>query len=796
MKNISTLALLVSLVGAAFLGCAGEDPGAKSGGQGPGAAGASGGAGSAGAPGGGACAGDLEHFTKELWEPLLAKKCLACHQAGGLAKGSALVLKPASEPGYLEANYQAAAALAKVQQGGASPLLSRPAGQHPDGHPGGTLTPPGSDGYSRLSSFVDRAAHGVCEAPKPETTCSEVTPGRRRLRRLTRAEYDRTLRDLFNLPATFTAGLAADTVVNGFDNNADALQVSPLLADQLRKAAELVAAQVVKQAPACAESAVACADKLLLGQGRRIFRRPLTADERTRYGAVFAAVAKEEGVAVATEATLSALLQSPHFLYRPELGEAGPGGLVKLTPHELATELSYLLWGTTPDAALLDAADQGTLATEAGLSAQVERLLSDPRSSVVLDDFVAQWLDLGRLPSVAKDGATYPAYDAALRGAMAEETRRFVDHVVREKEGTLGELLSARYTFAGGPLADLYGTSGTSWQKVSLEGTSRAGILTQASVLATHGNPSGSSPIHRGRLVREKLLCQPLPPPPPNLNVEPPPVDPSLSTRERFAAHATVEPCLSCHRLIDPIGFGFEHFDGIGRFRALEAGKPVDATGAIYDSAATDGAFDGAVELADRLAQSAEVRSCFATQWVRYGFGIDEAQEGSCMTAQLRGAYAAGDGSVRGLLRALIAAPHFALRQADPGVDLTGGGDGGAGGAGGSTGGGDGGGQAGSGATGGGDGGSGAGGGSSGEVTVAVTVDSQWDGGACSTAVVTNGGAQKVSWQVELDVGGKLSDVWNATATAKGSKTSFVGVSWNASLAPGGSASFGFCVQK
>jgi hypothetical protein len=807
MEKIYTSLLLLSMVGAAMAGCAGPDPGAAPGAAGadgvggPGGPGGSGAAGTAGSPGippGGLCPGDLEHFDKELWQPLLAKKCIACHQTGGLAKDSALVLAPATAPGHLETNFQRVAALAKVQQGGASALLSRPAGQHPDGHPGGTLTPPGSDGYARLSSFIDRVVHGVCDDLKPEASCTEVTPGRRRLRRLTRSEYDRTLRDLFSLPPTFTAGLATDTVVNGFDNNADALLVSPLLAEQLRKTSEQVAALVVKQTPACTGDAAACADGLLQGQGRRIFRRPLTADERARYGAVFAAIAQEEGIPVATEATLSALLQSPHFLYRSELGADAAAGLVTLTPHELATELSYLLWGTTPDEALLAAADQGTLATPQGLSAQVERLLTDPRSSVALDDFVAQWLDLGRLGTVAKDAATYPTYDAPLRAAMAEETRRFVDHVVREQDGTLGELLSARYAFVGGPLADLYGVSGSEWQKVSLDGTHRAGILTQASVLAVHGSPSGSSPINRGRLVRERLFCQPLPPPPPNLNVEPPPVDPSLSTRERFAAHSTVEPCVSCHKLVDPIGFGFERFDGIGKFRDLEAGKPIDATGAIHDSVSTDGAFDGAVELADRLAQSAEVRSCFATQWVRYGYGIDEVQEGSCMATKLREGYAAGDGGVRGLLRALITAPHFATRQADPeangGSGAGGSGAGGSAGAGGSGVGGDG---AGGAAAGSGAGGSGAAGGTGGEaLEVKVTVDSQWDSGSCSTVVVTNTGAQKVTWQIELDVGGTLSDVWNATATPGGGKVQFVGVSWNASLAPGGNASFGFCMKK
>lgn len=774
MMRTSTLWLLGV---ATAVGCAAANPGDDADGGGPGVAPTS-----VSTP----CPDDAAYFADELWKPVLSKKCAGCHRAGGLAGGSRLVLSETDAT----VGFAGAVALAKEAQGGVATLVARPAGLFADGHPGGTLTPPGTSAYARLSTFVDRVAHGVCDGAK--TTCSESTPGKRRLRRLTRAEYERTVRDLFALPATFTAGLTADTVVAGFDNHADALSMSPLLAEQLRKSAEKLAADAAKKLPACQGAQASCADALLSSVGRRIFRRPLSTDERARYAALYATIEKDEPGAGA-EVVLSALLQSPHFLYRSELGGVAKGGLVALTPHELASSLSYLLWGTTPDDALLDAADTGALGTEAGLTAQVTRLMNDPRSKAALDGFFSQWLDIERIDSIAKDAATYPTFDPAMRAAMREETRRFVDHVVREKQGTLAELLTARFTFADGPLAAMYGVTAGSDGQASLDGTTRAGLLTQASVLSVHGSASGSSPIHRGKLVRERLLCQPLPPPPPSLNVQLPAVDPTLSTRERFAAHATVEPCVGCHRKIDPIGFAFEGFDGIGAARATEAGHPVNTVTDVLDAGTVSGTVKDAVQLGQKLAASPEVHACFATQWVRFGFGVDDEEELPCLTEALRTRYQDGDGSVGGLLRALIASAHFTRRMADPDVDgapmgpETPGGAGGAAGQGGAPAAAGAAGQATAGTT-----------GAESTVTVTQKVDTQWATGECRTVTVANPGATKVTWKVSIDVAGTLSDVWNATASAGPApgQQSFVGVEWNAVVAPSGAASFGFCVAK
>lgn len=723
------------------------------------------------------CPDDRDFFAEELRAPLLLERCVGCHRDGGLAGTSRLVLS-ATEP---QAGFAGAVALARETAGGVPVLLARPSGLHPEGHPGGTLTPPGTPGHARLSAFVARVAGGDCGAGRAPT-CDGLIVGRRRLRRLTRAELDTTLRDLFGLPPSFSAGLAADTVVGGFDNRADVGRVSPLVASQVATVAERLAGDVTAAWPPCAKPGVTCVDALLDGVGRRVFRRPVAEEERARYRALYDATEHDEPGA-GRAAVLSALLQSPHFLYRSELGGAPSGGVVALDPHERATALSYLVWGTTPDDALLDAAAAGALATAAGLQGELARLLADPRAARATDAFVSQWLELGRLDTVAKDAATYPVFDAALRVAMRDEARRFVDHVVRERHGSLADLLTSRESFVGGPLAELYGAPPGGPRPWTHEPT-RAGLLTLAAVLTVHGGASGSSPIHRGKLVRERLLCQPLPPPPPSLGVTPPPVDPSRSTRERFAAHGAVEPCVGCHARMDPIGFAFEGFDGIGRARATDGGRPVDTRGELTDAGSATGPVADAAQLATRLAASPEVRACFASQWVRFGFGVDEEQELPCLTGQLRAAYRDGDGSVEGLLRALVASPNFSTRRADPGIgqttphqsNMSDPGDAGAP------------------SSGGGAGGAPPVGGGQ---TVTVKVDSAWAGGACSTAEVFNGGGATVSWRISLDVGGALTDLWGAVDEGgAGTTRVFSGVDWNASLAPGAKASFGFCVTR
>ncbi len=772
---------------AAFAGCLGEDE--KNGGTASGVVG---------------CPDDLAFFENNVYEPLLEKKCFVCHSGNGMAGKSRLVLAPRSEPGALEKNLEVARALALDPIEGRAVLLSRPSGQHPEGHPGGTIIEPNSPDYATLSLFVTRTTRGEgCAAPS--ASCETVQPGPRVLRRLSRSEYDATIEDLVGIESYWGESFVPDIVIGGFDNNESALRVSPLFADQVRRAAEEIA-QTALMNPAgflpcdpVAQGNDACAKTFVETFGKRAFRRPLSADETPRYLALYQTIATKEGFLEGIEAVITAMLQSPHFLYRTEIGDESlpaAGGRVRLTPHEIATELSYMLWGTMPDAALFAAADANTLSTPEEVSAQAKRLLDDPRSDEIIERFAVAWLELDRLDAAPKDAATYPQWNAEIRAAMIEETRLFVRHVIRKGEGTVAELLDAPYTFASPKLAAYYGLPAPAGAQdendfgmVELGSSGRAGILTHGSVLATHGKPAGSSPTHRGKLVRERLFCQPLPPPPPGVVAEPPPIDPTKSTRERYAAHTTVALCASCHDLVDPIGFAFEHFDGIGRYRTDEGGLPIDASGEILSAPATTGSFVGAPELAGVLAESADVQGCYARSWLRYGYGqLDEGRL-ACLSSQVADDFEKGNLRVLDLLIALTRTSHFTERVADPPDpnNPTGAGAGGSGGAGGA----------------GGDptgaGGAGAGGeepGPTQPLVVTTTVDSDWGTGYQLTVQVTNIGKDPLTWTLPLKVDGTVANIWNADFTVTEGTTVFVGKDYNAVLAPGQATSFGFVANR
>ena len=785
---ISTRGLL--LAGAALAGLIGACSDA-----GPGGSGGSGGSGGGGDEVG--CPDDLQFFEEKVFAPILGQECIVCHAEGGLAKGTRMVLDPSGTEEALAANFEAVRAVARTEEGGASILLLRPTGLHPDGHTGGDLVSVGSVEYATLSAFVDRVTLGKCDGAAA-VSCEGPARGGRLLRRLSRSEYDATISELFGIPSAWGAAFTADTVVNGFDNNASALVVSPLLAEQAGTAAEEIAAVVfgnpssVVPCDPVALGAVECATLFIDTFGRRAFRRPLTDADRARYLALHAQIAAQDGFLEGAKTVLTAMLQSPHFLYRTELGGAAQDGVVALTPHEVAAELSYLFWGTMPDDELFAAADAGKLATADQVAEQAGRLLADPRSDAVLDRFVEQWLLVANVVNVPKDETVYPGFDAAIRAAMREETRAVFRNVLRGEEPTLSSLFGSTRTFVSPELATFYGVSGAApgpdgKVEIDLAGTERTGILTLGSVLSTHAHPTDSSPIHRGKLVRTRVLCQELPPPPAGFNVQPPPLDPSLTTRERYAAHSSEEPCKSCHQLIDPIGFGFERFDGVGRYRETESGKPIDSTGAIVGSAASNGPFDGTVGLAGVLSESPDTADCYSLQWLRFAYGIEEGPDTQCLVTEVAGGFAKGGLRLDTLLVDLVRTRHFLERSADAGVvDDPGAGGGSAGGGG-----------SGEGAGGSGQGGAGQGGGgpSPGELAVTVVEDSNWGAGYCSTVTVENQSDATVTWEITLTVSGTMTDLWNAVSEPAGAQTQFRGLDYNSVLDPAEATSFGFCAS-
>ncbi|MBX3126233.1 MAG: DUF1592 domain-containing protein [Polyangiaceae bacterium] len=492
------------------------------------------------------------------------------------------------------------------------------------------------------------------------------------LRRLTRAEYDNTVFDLLGDASSPASAFPEDEKLGGFSEGAT---VSPLLVELYQGAAEQLAATAVadlsKHTSCAPESAgePVCARQFIESFGKRAFRRPLQPMEIDELLALYHAERAQEDYASSIELVISAILQSPRFLYRPEHGSPAlgdSGGRVTLRPHELATRLSYFLWQTMPDDELLGRADDGSLTDPVVLAEEARRMLADDRARAGVGELFVQWMHLGELQTLTKSEVRFPELTPKLKQAMVQETRRFVEHVIFDGDGKLSTLLTANFTFVNAELAPLYGVAppASGWAKVTLDPAERAGLLTHPSVMTVFSGPEQTSPVYRGLFVREALLCQTPPPPPENLVVNPPDPDPSLSTRERYEAHTADPSCSGCHELMDPIGFGFEHYDAIGRHRTMDAGFPVDASGAIVGTEHTDAEFVGARELAGLLASSPDVSACVASQWYRFAVGRGEAKEDECALASINETFAKSGGDIRELVVAIVTSEAFRYRPA------------------------------------------------------------------------------------------------------------------------------------
>ncbi len=497
-------------------------------------------------------------------------------------------------------------------------------------------------------------------------------PGPAPLRRITRFEYGRTIADLTGVDPSVAQALPPDEETMDFDDIATAYSVSSLHADRYLQVAEQAAAALTGDAAAMTALAgcdptggdAACVSAFVTAFGRRAWRRPLAADELAAMVQLYGDTA-DPGPTDGLAGVVAAMLQSPQFIYRPEPAATGATASQPqpqlIDGYALATRLAYLLTGAGPDPTLLAAAGAGDLATEAGLLTQTDRLLADARAADLFVHFASEWWEVEAIATLEKDESLYPAWTDTTPAALAEETRLFLADAWQSGP-TLPALLTAPVTFADASLAAYYGLpapSGDAYQRIALDPTRAAGMLTQGSFLAVHAKADQTSPVLRGKFVRAQLFCTPPPPPPPTIVVAPPVVDPRLPTRQRFAQHTADPICARCHTLMDPIGFSFEHDDPIGRWRDTDADLPVDATGALTGTD-VDGSLDGVPSLAARLATSAEVGTCAATQWFRYAFGRSEQTTGdACAIGALATALTGPGGDFKQMVRQTVRMAAF-----------------------------------------------------------------------------------------------------------------------------------------
>ena len=491
---------------------------------------------------------------------------------------------------------------------------------------------------------------------------------------MTRFEYDNTVRDLLGDTTHPAADFGAEEEALGFNNNAANLVTSSALAEKYMVAAEGIAeraTQTMSSVVPCDPAATgeeACAQQFIASFARRAFRRPLAQEEADMLLGVYQAGRADADFRAGIEMVIEVALQSPAFLYRVEFGVAPAAGeaTVRLDSWETASRLSYFLWGSMPDPDLFAAAEAGKLSTKEEIAAQARRMLDEPRAREATADFHQQWLHYDRIASVGKDAALFPAWSPAVGQLMRAETSTFIDHVVFDDGGDLHALLTAPYSFMNKDLAAFYGVTGPAgdaFERVDLDPTQRAGILTTGTLLTINAHSNQTSPVHRGKLVRERFFCAQMPPPPKDVKITVPEPKAGSTARERFAEHSQNKACSGCHELMDGIGFGFENYDAVGRYRTEEDGKTIDASGSIARSD-VDGTFDGAVEMSKKLADSHQVERCYATQWFRYAYGRGESAEDACTVTALGDQFAETGGDIKELIVALTQTDAFLYRKA------------------------------------------------------------------------------------------------------------------------------------
>jgi uncharacterized protein DUF1588/uncharacterized protein DUF1592/uncharacterized protein DUF1595/uncharacterized protein DUF1587 len=536
-----------------------------------------------------------------------------------------------------------------------------------DGNPGDDPTNPGDGPTGPTNPGNDDVREGDATA-----RCEQSRTGVADLRRLSRFELERSLGDIFPQAAgNWTSSLSADTVSPaGFDNDATMLVVSRQSARELADTAEslataLTGAPLAQVLPCSATTPDAtCAGTFIDGYGRKLFRRPVTPAERTQYLDFFnTALTATSSFPQAIGWLTRGMIESPNFIYRRELG-AVDGQVRKLDQYEIATELAYTFTASTPSDALLERASRGELSTPDVLVGAARELLLSPRGREVVQHFFDAFVGYGRVTTLAKSNDA-PAFEAR-RGEMAEETRRFIDEVVVNRLGGVRELLTATFTTPTQQLASFYGIPAPTGDYAPVERRPGEGIglLAQGAFLATYAQPNGSSPTKRGVWVYKHLLCQNVPPVPPMIPEIKPPRE-NITTRQRYEEEHASGGCRNCHSMWDPIGFGFEHFNELGRYRVTEGTLAIDTNSYVPDGNEAAGkdpyfSFTTQEELAQGLAEMPLVNECVSGSISTFAFG----ETVTCSGETRRQEFVDGNIGFIDYLASLAGEPHFIQRRA------------------------------------------------------------------------------------------------------------------------------------
>ena len=530
--------------------------------------------------------------------------------------------------------------------------------------PPGGPTPPGGGGSSSLGTGGGTSSAGTGAGAGAGTTGTPGALAGPSLRLLTESQYRSTLRSLFPFADEVQFDLEDDVALNGLRAigtsnialSAKATESYLNAADAISDRAFGTAANAATSA-GCDVSQATCADKFIGDFGRRAFRRSLTADERTRFNGIYAAgVTKLASGAAGLKYATTAMLTSPYFLYRVELGAPVAGSTNRaLTGVEVASKLAYFLWNAPPDKDLLDLAENGGLQMPGAVATQAARLMAATQVSAGMDALFEDYIGLANLATAEKLPARFPKFTPALVTAMRQETLMDLGKAALSTQD-FRTVFNSTKSYVNGDLASLYGISGVTgaaFVQADMP-TPRKGLLGNASILSLYAHADVSSPTQRGKFIRQIVMCQAIPAPPPNVNTTLPPETTYKTARQRLSVHATDPTCAGCHALMDPIGLSLENFDAMGQYRTQDNGVNIDASGQLDDAM-----FTGPAGLADALAQSPRVPNCLSRLVFRSAWGRLETDADEGFITDLTTAFAGSTYQMQKLFTSALTASSF-----------------------------------------------------------------------------------------------------------------------------------------
>lgn len=497
----------------------------------------------------------------------------------------------------------------------------------------------------------------------PVCTADLIYTGRSPIRRLTRFEYNKTVEALLDDTTSPGNSLPPELVGNGFGNDADEQPISSFLAEQYGIIAGQAATRALDNASFMTKHAPcystvnegteeSCSRTFIESFVTSAYRRPLLSTEVDELVQLQKDVQAISDYKTSLSTVIEAVLQSPDFLYRVELGDPATeaDGRLRLTGHEMASRLSFFFWGAPPDEQLIAAAESGQLNTNEQVLVQAMRLLDDMKARPVILNFFSKFLPIEGLTDLARDGEEFPSFSPKIGSLMRKETEAFLQYEIFDGPGDWKSILTASYTFVNEDLAKFYGiegVTGTDFVKANVDPSHRMGLLTHGSILTGTTVTNYTNPVRRGAYLLRDVMCLKLPSPPEGLSVSPPEPSSGLTGRERFTAHSQEALCRECHSVMDPPGFAFENFNAVGLWRDQENGVTIDASGTIE---ALPEPFTGPLDLIRIVAEDAQTHACFAQKWFTYAVGRQLDLQDSCLLEKLATDFAASGYNVKDLL--------------------------------------------------------------------------------------------------------------------------------------------------